>query len=61
MKKHNMNLEELPRDQRIEIAEDLGKKVADIVNKANSKANKLLNKYGYALELKIDFGTLKKD
>ena len=47
--------------EKMELATDLGQKVADLMNKATAEANKLLKPHGYEITANVDFRAIKKD
>jgi len=51
----------LPVSQRVAIANDLGKKAANEMNKALEKTRKLLAPYGYTMRMDLHFCELPKD
>jgi len=56
----NSNITEESVEKDFKLAESLGMQVANMINRAVKRANKLLMPYGYCISVQVDFCKLEK-
>lgn len=64
MAKKKMQVKDLSKmsvSEKVKYAEDLGAQVAEIINEALEKANKMLAPHGYLVNVRADFSEIPKD
>lgn len=64
MAKKKMQVKDLSKmsvSEKVKYAEDLGAQVAEIINEALEKANKMLAPHGYLVNVRADFSEIQKD
>ena len=59
--KKNKDFKDLSVSQKMKEADELGAKVAKIMNEARAKANKLLLKSGHGVNINVDFYKLEEE
>lgn len=54
-----VDMKQLPMSEKAKIANLLGEEVGKIINKALTKCNKMLKKYGYSVSVTLNFHELE--
>lgn len=63
MKNNNkkIDMQSLPVSERAKLATTLGEEVGKVIDRALSKANKMLAKYGYKVSVTLNFHEVEDD
>jgi hypothetical protein len=56
--KEQVDMKQLPMSEKAKLATMLGEEVGKVLNRALSKCNKILKKYGYSVSVTLNFHEL---